>query len=149
MALQIQVPSFITEGQQAISTNGTTEKDYMTNGSIFIVDDDPDLLDLFGMVLKRLPYNIVKLPGGQEALDLIKVELPALVILDVAMPEVTGIDVLQTIRATPEYAGIKIILLTAVPNVLMRDNVSLANLVLSKPITPTELEARVRNILGI
>jgi DNA-binding response OmpR family regulator len=100
-------------------------------------------------VLKRLPYNIVKLPGGQEALDLIKVELPALVILDVAMPEVTGIDVLQTIRATPEYAGIKIILLTAVPNVLMRDNVSLANLVLSKPITPTELEARVRNILGI
>jgi CheY-like chemotaxis protein len=115
----------------------------MSNPSILIVDDKADLLELFSASLRRLPYRVITAQSGEEALAILEEETPILIILDVAMPHVSGIDILRNIRTNPRLASTKIMLLTAVPSRVERDDAALADCVVSKPITPRVLEQTV------
>jgi CheY-like chemotaxis protein len=120
----------------------------MSNPSVLIVDDKVDLLELFSASLRRLPYRVLTAQSGERALEILEEETPILIVLDVAMPHVSGIDVLRRIRANPRLASTKIMLLTAVPARLERDDVALADCVVSKPITPRVLEQTVVALIG-
>jgi len=115
---------------------------------ILIVDDDVDLLDLFGIALKRLQCQIIKAAGGKQALETLKNTTPNLILLDVAMPAVTGLDVLREVRSNPRFAQTKVVLLTAVPIMVDPTSASLVSRILIKPITPSALEANVREVMG-
>jgi CheY-like chemotaxis protein len=116
---------------------------------ILLVDDEHDLLDLFGMLLNRLPCRILKAAGGQEALNILETETPGVILLDIAMPGITGLDVLRAVRSNPRFEATRIIVLTAVPVMVDQDDARLIDQMLTKPITMHALEKAVRAALGL
>ncbi|MBL0726931.1 response regulator [Piscinibacter sp. HJYY11] len=84
-----------------------------TGARVLVVDDDPKAVALVSKHLQVAGYEPVGAYGGQEALDIVRSEAPALVVLDLMMPQVSGFDVVQGLRNHPDTAGIPVIVLTA------------------------------------
>lgn len=82
--------------------------------TVLLADDDLEMRRLVRRALSGLPVNIVEAPDGEEAIEKIITEQPALVILDVMMPGFSGWEVLKYIRSKPEYADIAVLMLTGV-----------------------------------
>jgi two-component system, OmpR family, alkaline phosphatase synthesis response regulator PhoP len=81
---------------------------------ILVVDDDPDLVEAVSMKLETKNFRVAKAYDGVEAMDRIKEEKPALVILDVMMPRKNGWDVCEEIKNDANLKDIAVVLLTAV-----------------------------------
>ncbi len=81
--------------------------------TILLVDDEPDILEFLGYNLGREGYKVLKAKNGQKALNLIKQHRPHLVILDVMMPVMDGMETCLEIRKNPDIADTLIIFLTA------------------------------------
>jgi PAS domain S-box-containing protein len=80
---------------------------------VLVVDDDPAAVELIAVRLLDLASTVERAYGGREAIDVARRELPDLIVLDLMMPEVTGFDVVEALRAQPDTARIPIIVLTA------------------------------------
>jgi len=80
---------------------------------ILLVEDDDALASVYMMRLKSEGFDIRRVANGEDALAAAKEHKPDLVLLDVMMPKVSGFDVLDILRNTPETANLKIIMLTA------------------------------------
>lgn len=80
---------------------------------ILLVDDDKDLCDLYNTTLGAEGFEVKIANNGEEALSEIMKERPDLIILDIMMPKIHGIDTLDIIKATPETKDIKIVILSA------------------------------------
>ena len=91
-----------------------------TDARVLVVDDDPKAVALVSKHLQVAGYTPLGAYGGQEALDLVRSDPPALIVLDLMMPQVSGFDVVQGLRGHPDTAGIPIIVLTA--KLLTRDD---------------------------
>ncbi len=120
----------------------------MSTPSILIVDDKQDLLDLFSASLRRLPYRIITAPSGDAALAILEEETPVLILLDIAMPRTSGLDVLHQVRQVPRLDTTRIMIVTAVPSRLEREDMALIDRVVTKPITPRALEQSVLEVLS-
>ena len=81
----------------------------MSTTTILVVDDTPDLLDLYSVWLKEAGYEVVEARTGRECLRLVEQKLPELVVLDVMLPDVDGIEVCKTIKSNEETAAIPVI----------------------------------------
>ncbi len=81
---------------------------------ILVVDDDPDLVEAVSMKLEALEFRVNKAYDGLEAMEKIKEEKPALVILDVMMPRKNGWEVCDDIKKNDNLKDIVVVLLTAV-----------------------------------
>lgn len=66
---------------------------------VLVIDDQPDVLTLTGLLLKHLGYDVVLADNGLKGLELYRREHPDVIVLDLAMPEMGGIEVLQRIRS--------------------------------------------------
>lgn len=84
-----------------------------TVAKIMLVDDDMTLHEMYAERLRAEGYNIVSAYDGEEALEKVPKEMPDLILLDVMMPRVNGIDVMKKLREDEKTAHIPIILLTA------------------------------------
>lgn len=82
-------------------------------GYILVVDDIPDILRLMDATLQFKGYRVVTAHDGQEALDAIKKERPALVIADILMPRMDGFSLLHRIRIDPQTRDIPVVFLSA------------------------------------
>ena len=80
---------------------------------ILLVDDDPDILEIVGYNLSTEGYQVIKGENGKEALELAKKHKPHLIILDVMMPKMDGIEACERIRELPELSETVITFLTA------------------------------------
>lgn len=80
---------------------------------LLIVDDEPDILRLIVLALKKKNFDIATATDGQEALDVIRKVSPDLVLLDIMLPKITGDQVCTTIKGDPELNQIPVILFTA------------------------------------
>jgi DNA-binding response OmpR family regulator len=80
---------------------------------ILLVEDDDALANVYVMRLKGEGFNVVRVANGEDALAAAKEHKPDLVVLDAMMPKVSGFDVLDILRNTPETANLKIVMLTA------------------------------------
>ncbi len=80
---------------------------------VLLVDDDPDILELLRYNLEREGCGVVMAGNGREALRIAKAERPDLVVLDVMMPEMDGMEVCTALRAMPECGDALIVFLTA------------------------------------
>ncbi len=114
---------------------------------ILIVDDETDLLDLFSVMLRRLPYPVVTASSGEAALRILQQTTPVLIILDIAMAYPNGLDILRHTRADSRFNATKIMILTAVPGRVAKTDADLADLMLAKPVSARELEQTVVNLL--
>jgi two-component system, OmpR family, alkaline phosphatase synthesis response regulator PhoP len=81
--------------------------------TILLVDDEPDILEFLGYNLEKEGYKVLKAKNGQKALKLAREQKPQLVILDVMMPVMDGMETCTEIRKIPELAGTLIAFLTA------------------------------------
>ena len=116
---------------------------------ILVIDDDLAINELIKINLELQGYEIIQAYNGTEGFALAKQEAPALVVLDVMMPEVDGFTVAQRIRQCQEIAETPIIMLTALSQ--LNDKVNGFNLgvddYLTKPFETEELIVRVRALL--
>jgi two-component system, OmpR family, alkaline phosphatase synthesis response regulator PhoP len=80
---------------------------------ILIVDDEPDIIEFLRYNLKKEGYDVVTAPDGKQALDIAQREKPDLILLDIMMPELDGIETCRAFRATKEFAVTPIAFLTA------------------------------------
>ena len=81
---------------------------------ILIVDDEPDIVSYLEMVLQDQGYETVTAGNGNEALEMVKQEMPSLVTLDITMPEASGTRFYKEMRTDPELAQIPVVIVTAV-----------------------------------
>jgi len=84
---------------------------------ILIVDDEPTLRQLLRRILAPLPYQVVEAADGLEALAMARQEPPALILLDLTMPQLDGWGVLRALQADPAMWAIPVIILTGDPDV--------------------------------
>ena len=116
---------------------------------ILIVDDEPDIVELLSYNLEKEGFSIVKAYDGEAALGLVRSENPDLMILDLMLPKMNGLDVCKAIRRNPETANLPIIMLTAKGDEIDKV-IGLeigADDYVTKPFSVKELIARVRTIL--
>ncbi|MDQ4035856.1 MAG: response regulator [Chloroflexota bacterium] len=116
---------------------------------ILVVDDEPANRALLRKLLGHQGYDVVEAEDGPDALVAVERHRPDLVVLDVMMPRLDGIEVCQRLRSQPQHAGLPILLLTALdrPDDRARGLESGANDFLSKPFDEIELAARIRSLL--
>jgi len=117
---------------------------------ILVVDDEPSLLRLIAYVLETEGYETITASSGMEALDQVQTGQPDLVILDVMLPDISGIDVCQQLRDKPETALLPIIMLSARTQVTdkIRGLQAGADEYVTKPIDADEIVARVAALLA-
>ncbi len=84
-----------------------------SKSTIMVVDDDPVLVDILRARLEHREFNVMCFYSGSQALAGLEKQKPDLVILDVMMPEMYGMEVLRRLKAAPETSSIPVILLTA------------------------------------
>jgi two-component system KDP operon response regulator KdpE len=83
------------------------------NETILVVDDEPDLRLLVRMTLEGNGYQVAEASTAAEALDLTKELRPALILLDIRLPDAEGFDVLRTLRDIDEFADTPIVMMSA------------------------------------
>ena len=80
---------------------------------IVIVEDEPDAADLFEEMLRVDQYEVIKTHNGGGALTVIQNEMPDAVLLDIMMPDISGIDVLRFMRREPSLQHIPVVIVSA------------------------------------
>ena len=80
---------------------------------IMVVEDDASLLEIYSIRITAEGYEVVSAGDGEEALAVAVREKPDLILSDVMMPKISGFDMLDILRSTPETADIKVIMMTA------------------------------------
>jgi two-component system phosphate regulon response regulator PhoB len=116
---------------------------------ILVVDDEPEAVELVEFNLKQAGFAVVTAADGAEALKKARAELPGLIVLDLMLPEVDGLEVCKMLRRDPATAAIPIVMVTAKAAELDRIlGLELgADDYVTKPFSPRELVLRVKNVL--
>jgi len=116
---------------------------------VLIADDDADILLLVKAVLERSGHEVVAASDGAEALASVRARKPDLVVLDIAMPEVDGLEVLRRLRADPTTSELPVVLLSARAQEadVERGFAIGASAYLKKPFSPRELSEHVAELL--
>jgi len=117
---------------------------------ILVVDDEQDAVDLVAYNLKQAGFKVVTAADGASALDKVHKHQPDLIVLDVMMPELGGLEVCKLLRKDSATAGIPILMLTAKATEVDRVlGLELgADDYVTKPFSPRELVLRVRKLLA-
>jgi two-component system, OmpR family, phosphate regulon response regulator PhoB len=119
------------------------------SAQILVVDDEPDISALVAYHLARASYQVRTAPDGQEALRAVQSQLPDLIVLDLMLPGVSGLEVLSELRRRPETKAVPVILLTARREEKDRiEGLELgADDYVAKPFSPQELILRINAVL--
>ncbi|MFH1189233.1 MAG: response regulator [Candidatus Omnitrophota bacterium] len=115
---------------------------------ILIVDDEPDVLKILLLRLKKTGYDVIGARDGREALDLARQTIPDLIILDFHLPDMNGDEVAKMLKGDKDLRHIPIILISAtVTSVAERAKECGADGCIAKPFEPEELVGAVNKIL--
>lgn len=80
---------------------------------ILIIEDDPDIMRLLSRTLSGAGYHVIHAYGGEDALRKVRAAAPALILTDLAMPQMSGVEVIQTLKGDPDTTHIPVIAVTA------------------------------------
>lgn len=116
---------------------------------ILVVDDNETNVELLSMHLKPLKYEIIKAYDGEEALEMVRMHNPDLILLDLMMPKISGYEVCQKVKSDPKTAFIPIVIVSALRE--LDDKIKAIDLgaddYLFKPFNKLELLSRVKSLL--
>jgi len=112
---------------------------------VLVVDDDRGSRDLVSFALRRAGFDVLDAPSGQAALDIVRNEAVALIVLDMGMPGMSGAEVVQALRSQPETATLPVLLMTGSgdENSVIEGLAAGADDFLLKPVRLDELVARI------
>ena len=121
----------------------------MSNKKLLIVDDEPDILEIFGIELRNRGFQVQIAKNGKEAISLVSSFSPDLVITDLRMPDISGFELIKNIRKQTEFKQVPLIAISA--NSSQKSMVELERIgvdgFLRKPINFEHLTAKVDNLL--
>lgn len=118
---------------------------------IMIVDDDPALGEMYQRIFTDEGYAVVWVQDGEQALTKIMAEKPDLLLLDVMMPKIQGLDVLDIIKATPSTEQTKIIILTALSDeqvIAKARQFGAIDVIVKSQVEMSQVVAKVKAALG-
>lgn len=119
---------------------------------ILLVEDDNGLANVYTTRLQAENFDIRRVPNGEEALAAALEYKPDLVLLDVMMPKVSGFDVLDILRNTPETANLKIIMLTALSQDADREraeSMGVDDYLVKSQVVIADVVDRIKKHLGV
>ncbi|MGM0568514.1 MAG: response regulator [Elusimicrobiota bacterium] len=116
---------------------------------ILLVDDNEGFRETFTRVLSHFKYKITEVSSGREALEKINEELPDLVILDIGLPDISGIDILKTVKNMEKTEKVKVLMLSAIGKMGMVDKGFKygADDYLIKPADINEVKEKIEKLL--
>ncbi|HET7788176.1 MAG TPA: response regulator [Myxococcales bacterium] len=117
---------------------------------VLVVEDEPDTRKLVRKYLEKLGFDVLEAASGKAALAVLEEHLPALVCLDLMLPEISGYDVCERIRATPRLQGMPVLVISArsqPPDRALAEEVG-ATAYLIKPIRWNTFSETVLRLLG-
>ena len=116
---------------------------------IVVADDDVDVRMLVALKLRHSGYDVVDVGDGAAAVEACRNEKPDLVVLDLMMPVMSGLEACRAIKAEPKLADVPVVLLTArAQNTDVDAGLAVgADAYVTKPFSPKELAARVESLL--
>ena len=116
---------------------------------ILIVEDNPDLLNLL-QILLRDPYDTIQAMNGKEAVESANLGMPDLILMDILIPEMNGIEATRLIQKSPKTRSIPILALTAVNNTKTKEAClkSGCNDYILKPFIPSHLVESIEKLLA-
>ncbi|NER93326.1 MAG: hybrid sensor histidine kinase/response regulator [Symploca sp. SIO1B1] len=119
--------------------------------SVLVIDDEPDNFDVIEALLSNQDYQLHYAASGQEAIAFLETYNPDLILLDVMMPGIDGIEVCRQIKTMSKWQAVPIIMVTALSSKsdLARCLTTGADDFISKPVNAVELRARVHSMLRI
>jgi CheY-like chemotaxis protein len=120
------------------------------SGTILVADDSMTILAMVSSRLERAGYDVVTAARGDEALRLVQENRPRLVLLDVEMPGLDGVEVARRIRADEALAETFIVLLTSLSEAseVATGMAAGADAYLTKPFSPQDLQTQVEQLIG-
>ena len=116
-----------------------------TKKRVLVVDDEPGIGNILRIKLRFHGYEVITTTSGAEAIELIRTQKPDIVLLDILMPDVTGMDVLDRVRA---FSQVPIIVFTAKPDIAQFALKNGANDSIAKPFNPDQLVAKLESVLS-
>ncbi len=118
--------------------------------TIMVVDDNPDLVTIVTTLLKGKGYKVQSAYSGQEVLNLLAEQKPYLIILDIMMPRMDGLEVLTRLKSDPNTRPLPVVLLTAKqPDEAILGGYDLwADSYITKPFTHTQLLNVINRLIG-
>jgi CheY-like chemotaxis protein len=120
------------------------------NKTIMVVDDNPDIITIVRTILEGKGFNVVSASSGAECLQALKSQKPDLIVLDIMMPEMDGLEVLTRLKSMSEFTNVPVVLLTAkvqYEDVLGGYKLG-ADYYITKPFTSTQLINGINLLLG-
>ncbi len=121
----------------------------MNSQKILVIDDEPDMLDMLSLNLKKAGYQVSTAENASQAFKKIQQETPSLILLDIMLPEMSGTEICKKLKSEKTYAKIPILILSAkgeeVDKVLGLELG--AEDYVTKPFSPRELLLRIKNVL--
>ncbi len=111
---------------------------------VLVVDDEPGILKVLETELRLSGYETITTTSGAEAIEIVRTQKPDIVLLDVVMPGVTGLEVLQHVR---EFSQVPVIIFTGHPTVIKLAMQNGADDSIAKPFDPDLLIAKIRLVL--
>lgn len=117
---------------------------------VLIVDNDRASRDLIRAILKSVRCEIIEASHGQQGLDLLRLEQPNLVLLDIDMPGLDGLEVVKRIREDPSFVNLPVVAVTAFAMDREREKAMAAGFTayITKPVRAAALRQQVRELLG-
>ncbi len=117
---------------------------------VVVVDDEPDTAEMFADMIRLSGFTVLKCYGSQEALSVIKEKRPDAVVLDVMMPDASGLDVLRYLKRHEELRHIPVVVVSArtLPEDVRAALEAGASTYLTKPVAFLELKQAVEEVLN-
>jgi signal transduction histidine kinase/response regulator RpfG family c-di-GMP phosphodiesterase len=133
------------------SPSGSLNLDSITAAQVLVVDDNADLRNYVAGILQQAGYQVQTARNGAEGFQVAQTNPPQLIVTDLMMPLVSGLEMIQMIRQDEALKGIPVVLLTAKADedTRIEGTEQGANAYLSKPFNRRELLAEVRNLLAL
>jgi len=122
----------------------------MDQKTVLIIEDEEDAAELFAEMMRVSGFRVVKTSKSTPAISLMSSEKPDVILLDIMMPEISGLDILRQMRREPELANIPVIVITAksMPSDIKNGMEAGASTYLTKPVGFLELKDAVERALA-
>lgn len=118
---------------------------------IICIEDEPEMIDLFKLILTRRGFEVIGANGGRQGLELVKEMKPDLVLIDLMMPDMDGWEVYQNIKANEDTQHIPVIVVTAKAQSIDRVlglHIAKVNDYIAKPFSPSALLESIEQVLS-
>jgi two-component system, OmpR family, phosphate regulon response regulator PhoB len=121
-----------------------------TTKTVLIIEDEEDAAELFAEMMRVSGFRVLKTTNSAPALTMMTADKPDVVVLDIMMPETSGLDILRQMRRDPELAGVPVVVVSAksMPADIKNGMEAGASTYLTKPVGFLDLKDAVERAMG-